>query len=328
MKERVRPNASLIRNTIIWELGRFAMSTPKAMTNATRNFYLTVGSGSGEEFEPWLRLVDGSPLLAKAVVRGDLDVSFMNPSALLTQAYRGVGLFAEPLPVRAIASYPSWDRYVHAIHPRTGITSMRQLKAERYPLRVSIRRDPTHATRYLLDQILALYDFTLDDIVSWGGSLHLVGPPSDPARLQALKTGEIDAVFDEGMKSWLDDGCEAGLKPIAFEEDVLQGLEALGWRRAHLPAGGREGNVFPHLTEDCVGIDFSGWPMFTRETMPEDDVYMLCDALAACADAIPWEEGAYTGIADLYQETPGTPLDVPLHPGAQRWCRDHGIAVG
>ena len=34
------------------------------------------------------------------VARGDLDLSIMNPSALLTQAYRGTGLFSEALPVR------------------------------------------------------------------------------------------------------------------------------------------------------------------------------------------------------------------------------------
>src|SRR5207302_626656 len=159
-----------------------------------RHLYVAVGSGSGERFRPWLRLTDGSPLLAHAVAGEDLDVAFMNPSGLLTQAYRGVGLFREALPVRLVASYPSWDRYLHAIHPRTGIRSMAQLKEQRCPLKISIRADATHSTRILLDQMLALYDFTLDDLVSWGGSLQLVGPPGDPSRLGALRSGEIDAV--------------------------------------------------------------------------------------------------------------------------------------
>jgi TRAP-type uncharacterized transport system substrate-binding protein len=323
---RGAPNAAMIRNVMMSEIALAISDTAKARANTTRTLYVAVGSGAGEQFRPWLRLTDGSPLLAHAIVRGDLDVTFMNPSALLTQAYRGVGLFREPLPLRVIASYPSWDRYIHAIHPRTGITSMTQLKAERYPLRVSIRADATHSTRVLLDQILALYDFTLDDIVAWGGSLQLVGPPSDAIRLEALRSGEIDAIFDEGMKSWLDAGMAGGLRPIAFEEPVLQQLEALGWRRAPIAAGGPFGR-FPHLTEACVGIDYGGWPLYTRADLPEDDVYLLCDALQARADTIPWEPGEYTGIPQLYQETEATPRDVPLHPGAERWCRDHGIAL-
>lgn len=320
------PNASLIRNVMLSEIALHVSDSAQARAQATRTLYVGIGSGAGGEFRPWLRLTDGSPPLVHAVVRGDLDVAFMNPSALLTQAYRGVGLFREPLPVRVVASYPSWDRYIHAIHPRTGITSMQQLKAERYPLRLSIRADATHSTRVLIDQILALYDFTLDDLVSWGGSLQLVGPPSDAKRLEALRTGEIDAVFDEGMKSWLDAGMAAGLRPIAFEEPVLRELEALGWRRAGIPAGG-PGGQFPHLAEACVGIDYGGWPLYSRADLPENEVYLICEALQARVDAIPWEAGAFSGIPQLYQESEATPRDVPLHPGAERWCRDHGIAV-
>jgi TRAP-type uncharacterized transport system substrate-binding protein len=320
------PNASLIRNTMMWEIGQYVAETPKARANATRNHYLTVGSGAGDRFTPWLRIADGSPLLAHAIVAGALDVSFMNPAALLTQATRGVGMFAEPLPLRVIATYPSWDRYLHGIHPRTGITSMTQLREERYPLRVSIRADATHATRVLLDQILALYDFTLDDIVSWGGSLHLVGPPSDPRRLEALRTGEIDAVFDEGIKSWLEPGLAAGLRMIRFEPAILDQLETLGWRRATIPPGGRAGNEF-ELTEEVEGIDFSGWSLYTRADLPEDDVYLLCEALQARAEHIPWEYGAYEGVPQLFLDTEAGPRGVPLHAGAERWAREHQIAV-
>jgi hypothetical protein len=55
---------------------------------------ITVGSGAGAAFRPWLRLATGSAILAEQVAAGDgFDLAFVNPSALLTQAYRGVGLF-------------------------------------------------------------------------------------------------------------------------------------------------------------------------------------------------------------------------------------------
>ena len=39
---------------------------------------------------------------------------------------------------------------------------------------------------------------------------------------------------------------------------------------------------------------------------------------------IPWEEGTYTGLGQLGRDTEATPLDVPLHPGAERWYREQG----
>ena len=97
-------------------------------------------------------------------MKGDVEAAFVNPSALLTQAYRGVGLFKTPLPVRIICNYPSWDRFVMAFHPRTGIRSVADIKAKKYPLRVSVREDPTHSTIVLIEQIFALHGFKLADI--------------------------------------------------------------------------------------------------------------------------------------------------------------------
>ena len=96
---------------------------------------------------------------------------FVNPSALLTQAYRGVGLFKQPLPVRIIASYPSWDRFVFMVHPRAGIRSLKDIKAKQYPLRFSVREDPTHSTLVLIEQAFALHGLKLKDIEAWGGRL-------------------------------------------------------------------------------------------------------------------------------------------------------------
>ena len=43
--------------------------------------------------------------------------------------------------------------------------------------------------------------------------------------------------------------------------------------------------------------------------------------------AVVWEEGAYTGVSQLGADTEATPLDVPVHPGAARWYKEHGYPV-
>src|SRR4051794_9655229 len=186
--------SQFLRAKTLWEVALDVAGDFAIPYTGNRDICISIGNASGEQFTPHIRMSVGSPALAHAVVRGDLEMAFVNPSALLTQAYRGVGMFSEPLPVRVVASYPSWDRYVQAIHPRTGITSLAQIKERKAPLRLSIREDPTHSTRVLIDQILSLYDFSVADILDWGGSLQLNGPPGDPRRLAALRAGEVDLV--------------------------------------------------------------------------------------------------------------------------------------
>ena len=123
-------------------------------------------------------------------------------------------MFSAALPVRIVGVYPSWDRFVFMVHPRTGIRSLADIKAKRYPLRVSVREDPNHSTRVLVVQAVAVHGVALKDIESWGGRLVFCGGPADVRRLGPLGRGEIDAVFDEGIKVWLDAALAAGLSPV------------------------------------------------------------------------------------------------------------------
>ena len=113
--EPLPKGANFVRSKTLWEIGLHIAGNPLTPYGGNRDMIICVGSGSGESFRPWLRMASGSAILAEGVVNGDVEAAFVNPSALLTQAYRGVGLFKKPLPVRIIASYPSWDRFVIAI---------------------------------------------------------------------------------------------------------------------------------------------------------------------------------------------------------------------
>ena len=316
--EQLPRGAQFQRSKMLWEIALGIAGDPGIRYYEDRDVSIVIGNGSGEAFTPALRMAPGSPALAHAVCRGDLELAFVNPSAMLTQAYRGTGLYSEPLPVRVIASYPSYDRFVAAVHPRLGVTSLAKVAEQRMPLRASVREDATHSTRVLLDQLLPLYGFTLADFEAWGGSLQLNGPPGDARRLDGIRDGSIDIVFDEGIPAWLNTGLENGLQPLHLEDDVLTKMEAIGWRRVILPK-----DRFPLLERDVVTIDYSGWPLYTRASLPDEMAYKVCGAIAERAEYIRWES-SYTGIAQIGVETEATPLDVPLHPGAERWYREQG----
>ena len=318
--EPLPKGANFIRAKTLWEIGLHLAGNPATPYGGNRDMVITIGSGSGAAFRPWLRLATGSAILAEEIAKADsIELAFVNPSALLTQAYRGVGLFKAPLPVRIVAVYPSWDRFVFMVHPRTGIRSLADIKAKRYPLRVSVREDPSPCTLVLIDQAFALHGFVLNDIEAWGGRLVFCGGPSDVRRLEPLARGEIDAVFDEGIKVWLDEALVAGLSPIELEPAEFDAMAQLGWRKVLLPKA-----RFPGLARDIETLDFSGWPIYTSALLPEQVAYDICGALAAREAEIPWEKGTDGTALQMGRESDSTPMDVPLHPGAQRWHREHG----
>jgi TRAP-type uncharacterized transport system substrate-binding protein len=312
--------ANFVRAKTLWEIGLHVAGNPATPYGGNRDMIITVGSGSGPRFRPWLRLATGSAILAEEVASGGLEAAFVNPSALLTQAYRGVGLFSTALPVRILAVYPSWDRFVFMVHPKTGIRSLADIKQKKYPLRVSVREDPTHSTLVLIDQALSLHGFALKDVESWGGSLVVCGSPFDVRRMEPLRRGEIDAVFDEGIKTWLDAALSCGLMPIELDTAEFDHLQRLGWRRVSLPKA-----RFPGLARDTDALDFSGWPIYAAASLPKQVAYDICGALAARTTEVPWEAGTQ-GNEQMARETEATPMDVPLHPGAQRWYREHPTA--
>jgi TRAP-type uncharacterized transport system substrate-binding protein len=205
------------------------------------------------------------------------------------------------------------------VHPRTGIRSIADIKAKRYPLRVSVREDPTHSTLVLIEQAFALHGFKLQDIEAWGGKLLLCGGPSDVRRLEPMARGEIDAVFDEGIKVWLAEALAAGLVPLPLDEDEFAAMGKLGWRRVALPRA-----RFPKLAADIDTLDFSGWPIYCNASLPEQTAYDVCAALAAREAEIPFEKGTNDTAVTMVSNTETTPMDVPLHPGSERWLRQHG----
>jgi TRAP-type uncharacterized transport system substrate-binding protein len=316
--EPLPKGANFVRSKTLWEIGLHIAGNPATPYGGNRDMIITVGSGSRPNFRPWLRLATGSAILAEEVAAGGIECAFVNPSALLTQAYRGVGLFKKPLPLRIVASYPSWDRMVFAVHPRAGIRSLAEIKSKRYPLRISVREDPTHSTLVLIDQAFALHGFALKDVESWGGRLVLCGGPSDRRRLEPLARGEIDAVFDEGIKVWLEEALAAGLLPIELTEDEFAAMGKLGWRRVPLPK-----SRFPKLAREVDTLDFSGWPIYCNASLPDQTAYDICAALAAREAEIPFEQGSDGSALHMVQDTETTPTDVPLHPGAARWLREH-----
>ena len=279
---------------------------------------LTLGAVRDGQHQPALRLANGDFDLAIKVARGELDVAAVNPSAFLSMAYRGTGPYPEQLPVRAIAVMPSLDVMLFAVSKKTGLSSLAEIRDRKYPLRVSVRRLPIHGTRFVVDQVLDALGFSLKDIESWGGTVHYGSSPADEERMRMMRDGSLDAVFDEGVRGWAPLAQESGMAFLDLDPAGRERLAAVHWDVVPVQI------ALPEVAGEVMAPSFSGWPVFTRESQPEELVYRMCRELEAAGDRLVWDSEEPVTMADLCRGTDAAPRDVPLHPGAERYYRERG----
>src|SRR6185295_8248490 len=110
-----------------------------------------------------------------AVASREVDLAMINPATVLSVALRGRGIFKEPMPVRAIAVIPSWDQFVFAVRPETGLTCLEDLARRKPKLRILMRSALDHTLHHMFDDIAAAAGFSRDDISRWGGEVRKAG---------------------------------------------------------------------------------------------------------------------------------------------------------
>ncbi len=264
------------------------------------------------------------PNSIQEMAEGKLDISILNPSALLTMAYRGTGAFEKPMPVATIAVLPHYDQLGFAVTETSGIRSLDQIREQRSPLRVSVRGSLDASTSLLVNVVLKAHGFSLEDIISWGGHVSYDQPmPNDPSRIGRVKSGELDAIFEEGILIWGNIVSEAGMHFLPIDDTHLSKLEAQGFRRATIKTA-----LHPTLPTDIPTVDFSGWPIFTHLNASDLLIKNFCEALEARKQRIQWRIGdgkqPPLPLERMCLDAEDTPLAVPFHPAAERFWRERG----
>src|SRR5439155_10938759 len=123
-------------------------------------------------------------------------------------------------------------------------TSLADVAAKKYPLKVSVRGQRDHPVHLLEREVLAAYGCSFEDIVSWGGEVRFdpglpmggstSGVDPEVARIDLLRNGTVDALFDEAVGSWLDTALGAGFHVLPIEAHMMRKFEAMGFRRSAL----------------------------------------------------------------------------------------------
>jgi uncharacterized protein len=317
--------AALYDTSLSHQTERAAEGVLQTDTRVGRVLRLSLGIRSAERTNDVpISFATGSFREIVAVSDGRYSLAWVNPSVLLTMAYRGKGPFKKRLPLRTIANFPSFDVMGFAVHESTGITSLIEIKKRRFPLHVSTGYVPKSeftgsSTMFTVSAVLRAAGFSLADIRKWGGSIHSVSRPSDPGRRAAIEKGAINAVFDEGIKSWGQTALDNGFHYLPIDGTVMKRMLALGYRPTSMSRCGFRG-----MAEGVKTVDFSGWPMIVRADMPNEVAYALCEALEKRSEVIPTDNFKPLSIAQLCANDDEAPYDVPLHSGARRFYRERG----
>ena len=304
-----------------WKAAEGVLQTDTPIGNALK---LSLSPKRNDRKGIAISFITGGVAAIRAVAEGKFSLAWVNPSVMLTMAYRGKGPFSNRLPLRTIAVFPSYDVMGFAVRESIGVTSIAEIKKKRLPLKLSIRRmdqasRKDDSTMFTVAEVLRAAGFTLDDVRRWGGEIHLASRPSDPVRRAGIESGKVNAVFDEGIKSWAGTALENGFRFLPVEGSILKHMATLGYRPARMTK-----TQFPGIPAEVQALDFSGWPMIVRDDMRDDVAYALCETIERRKHAIPTDDYKPLDVAQLCSNDEEAPYDVPLHPGAARFYRDKG----
>jgi hypothetical protein len=266
-------------------------------------------------------LASDTPEGIDAVANREADIAIINPSAVLTLAYRGTGAYRRPLPVRAVTVLPQYDFLMFAVKAGTGLTYLEEVAERRYPLKVSVRgMEPNHSVHLVLADVLAAAGCPLPALQGWGGEVYYdQGLGNAPGRLGAVASGDRDAVFDEAFPVWGKDALDEGMTFLSLRDSTLEKLTQLGYRRSTVTP-----EICPGLPADIEAIDFSGWPVFCHAEASDELIERFCAAIEEQKDTIPWDGPGSLPLDRMCGQYPEAPLDVPLHPAAERFWKSRG----
>ena len=252
-----------------------------------------------------------------------VDIAYVNPAALVTMAYRGRGYYKKKMQLRVLGCFPSWDRIALVVDKDLKVKSLHDIALRKIPLRVSTRMSGVNnGTYFTISTILSLYGLSFDKIKRWGGKVQECGRPFAPERLKAIAKRSINAVFDEGISTpggWLDQALDSGYEIIPIEPAIIQKLEQMGYTRTVLPK-----TRYPQLAEDALTIDYSGWALVTHKWLPNNVGYAAIETIDQRQSVIPVDDDQPLNMRNLCRGTEKCPLQIPLHPGAEKYYKEKG----
>lgn len=257
------------------------------------------------------------------------EISLINARSVAAMAVRGRGLFDHPVTVlRGIAAVPHYDWAMFAVDASLGVHSFEEVRAKKVALVLTTGAlDGDNAVGFICTEILRRHGITLADLKQWGGGVLETGIGGNREDVLA---GRANAVCQEGARGeeWDQLFRKKKMNFLSIDAEVATAVARdVGFGTLTVPASyypGGQDNAF-------VASDFSDWILCVRADMDEAMAYALAKIVIEQRQGIDKEYGSEnprfssvnvpTVPAKLADTAP-----VPLHPGAARYYREHGLA--
>jgi uncharacterized protein len=281
---------------------------------------------SEPESQFWIKTGTGYGDNIQALVSGEVDLSITTPYDITPEwARAGTNFFAGQAPAPELCSLgwlPQNDRLVFAIRADTGITSFKDLRDRKFPLKLASGfRTPDNLMMWAIDRVLEEHGI---EVEAWGGEWLEHDFPR--ICVPFVTNGQANAVINEAIvvPQWRELVEKIPMRFLPFEPKALDALATkYGLRPSVLPKG------YLRVAEDVPCLDWSNWAILVRDDMDEQLAYRLTSImveqraeLEARYRHLPSEHAALSYPIDPHVMWKG--VGAPLHPGAERYYRKHG----
>lgn len=275
-------------------------------------FWIKTGTGYGDN-------IDG--LASKEV-----DLTITTPFDVCPEsAIAGSHFFKDKGPrpfIRSLGWLPQNDRLVFAVREDTGITSFKDLRDRKFPLKIASGfRTKDNLMMWAIDRVFEEHGV---EVEAWGGEWF----EHDFPRISVpfVTNGQANALINEAIMvpQWRELVEKVPMRFLPYEPQALKALESkYGLRPAVLRKG------YLRVPEDIPCLDWSNWAILVRDDMSEELAYRVTSIMVEQRAELegryrhlPPENAPLSYPIDPYSMWKG--IGAPLHPGAERYYREKG----
>ena len=300
----------------------------KIMTFLTQDF--TERCGPHSRTLIW-SVAGGGMQITDMVSSGVADIAINTPVKLLANARTGKGLWESRGPdsgLRALATIPQNDRMMLGLDPSLGCKTFAELREKKPKLNLIMAPKEESPIGWAAHCYLDAHGVSVETIESWGGEVTYAIRPEEALIPCKDPANGYTAVIQEALMTpwWSDlvDGPRAFI-PIPAEPEALSIIEKTtpGLPASTIPAG-----YWKALKEDIPALEFLDFVLMCREDLPEDVAYLITWILVTQKERIEVNYHSFpqdrSPISWPMEPSKMAETVYPLHPGAERFYREHG----
>jgi uncharacterized protein len=232
----------------------------------------------------------------------------------LRWAYEGTYDYAKEAPLRNLRLIARIEHPTYvgvAVRADSGITDLRQIRERRMPVKLIADDNP------FIRPILEYYGIKEEDLKSWGGAIIDEGRTATrPETFDVLIHNQAYLSNTPESNIWYEATQRYDLRFLQLPDDLLDKLaKEFSLEKVDIPFGYMRG-----VDRRIRTVARSGQVVYGRTDMPDEFAFELAKAIDEDRRGMIWAP-----LPLSYNPQTGCEaLGVPLHPGAERYCRSKG----